>query len=172
MGQELWLPPSSGPRQREHTGLESEKTDMTTRFPATHAALLGLVLAISGFILWSAVSASTSLNNLVVVAPVAGVLGLLLLVITVSALRGPAPEGRTVNGAWGDLLLLAGFAAFCFSLTHIGFDVATFVFVWAGVVMSGGRGLWQPPFFAALFTLLLVKGFGSLFPYPMLTLVL
>ena len=51
------------------------------------------------------------------------------------------------------------------------FDVATFVFVWAGVVMSGGRGLWQPPLYAAVFTVVLVKGFGSLFPYPMLTLV-
>ncbi|WP_295806482.1 hypothetical protein [uncultured Nitratireductor sp.] len=144
---------------------------MTTRFPATHAALLGIVLAISGFILWSAVSASTSLDNLVVVAPVAAVLGVLLLVVIAGALRGSASED-VKSGAGSDLLLLAGFSAFCFALTHIGFDVATFVFVWAGVVMSGGRGLWQPPLFAALFTVLLVKGFGSLFPYPMLTLVL
>ncbi|WP_428698266.1 hypothetical protein [Stappia sp.] len=143
---------------------------MTTRFPATHAALLGIVLAISGFILWSAVSASTSLNNLVVVAPVAAVLGVLLPVILASALRKPARED-VGSGAWGDLLLLAGFSAFCLALTHVGFDVATFVFVWAGVVMSGGRGLWQPPLYAAVFTVVLVKGFGSLFPYPMLTLV-
>lgn len=80
----------------------------------------------------------------------------------------PAPD----TAIWGDILLLAGFAAFCYALTHIGFDLATFLFVWGGVVMSGGRGWWQPPVFAAIFTALLVYGFGSLFPYPMLTLVL
>ncbi|WP_025029248.1 hypothetical protein [Nitratireductor aquibiodomus] len=144
---------------------------MTTRFPATHAALLGIVFAASGFILWSAVSASASLNNLVVAVPVAAVLGILVLLVIAGTFRKPVDESAK-TGVWGDLLLLAGFAAFCFALTHIGFDVATFVFVWAGVVMSGGRGLWQPPLYAALFTVLLVKGFGSLFPYPMLTLVL
>ncbi|WP_367716061.1 hypothetical protein AB2N04_18100 [Nitratireductor sp. GISD-1A_MAKvit] len=144
---------------------------MTTRFPATHAAFIGIVLAITGFILWSAVSASASLNNLVVAAPVAAVLLLLALFVIAGAFAKPSDES-TKTGIWGDLLLLSGFAVFCYSLTHVGFDVATFVFVWAGVVMSGGRGLWQPPLYAALFTVLLVKGFGSLFPYPMLTLVL
>lgn len=144
---------------------------MNVRFPATHAALLSIILAIAGFITWSAVSASASLHNLVVVGPAAAVLALLSVVVVVKALFGAAPEDATAP-VWGDLLLLVGFAAFCFALTRIGFDIATFVFIWAGVVMSGGRGWWQPPLFAMLFTLLLVKGFGSLFPYPMLTLVL
>lgn len=143
---------------------------MTTRLPATHAALLGIVLAISGFILWSAVSASASLDNLVVVAPAATVLGVLLLIIVANALRKPVSEDAG-SGVWGDLLLLAGFSAFCLALTHVGFDVATFIFVWAGVVTSGERGLWQPPLYAAVFTVVLVKGFGSLFPYPMPMLV-
>ncbi|MGY9047605.1 hypothetical protein P775_26625 [Puniceibacterium antarcticum] len=135
--------------------------------------MLGIIMAISGFITWSALSASTKLNNLVVVAPVAAALLLLTVTIVVGALRKPmSAETETHSAVWGDLLLLSGFAAFCFALTYIGFDVATFLFVWAGVVMSGGKGLWQPPLFAAIFTLLLVKGFGSLFPYPMLTLVL
>ena len=86
---------------------------------------------------------------------------------------GPGADPELVSALQrADLLLLAGFAVFCYALTHVGFDVATFAFVWAGVVMSGGKGLWQPPLFAALFTLLLVKTFGALFPYPMLTLVL
>lgn len=94
-------------------------------------------------------------------------------VILFAAFRSPTPpEPDETSAVWGDLSLLSGFALFCYALTHIGFDVATFVFVWAGVVMSGGKGLWQPPLFSALFTLVLVKGFGALFPYPMLTLVL
>lgn len=146
---------------------------MTGKLTATHAALLGVIIAISGFITWSALSASTKMNNLVVVAPVATVLTILSVTIIVSALRRPASEdAESHSPVWGDLVLLAGFAVFCFALTEIGFDVATFFFVWAGVVMSGSKGRWQPPLFAVIFTLILVKGFGSLFPYPMLTLVL
>ncbi|WP_425089677.1 hypothetical protein [Stappia sp.] len=144
---------------------------MSARFSATHAAFLGIVLAITGFILWSALSASTSLNNLIVVAPAALLLGVLALCIVVSVSRNPDAYPAPA-GALGDLLLLAGFGIFCYALTHVGFDVATFVFVWAGIVMSGGRSLWVPPLYAAIFSLALVKGFGSLFPYPMLTLVL
>lgn len=145
---------------------------MSARLPATHAALLGIILALSGYIGWSAVQASAKLNNLVVIAPVGAAMLLLAVALIVNALRRPATEPGETTSVWGDLLLLAGFAVFCYALTHVGFDVATFAFVWAGVVMSGGRGLWQPPLFAALFTLLLVKTFGALFPYPMLTLVL
>jgi hypothetical protein len=144
---------------------------MSGRFPASHAAFLGIALAITGFILWSALSASTSLNNLIVVAPAALLLGVLAVCIVVAALRRPNAEPAPA-GALGDLLLLSGFGAFCYALTHIGFDVATFAFVWGGIVLSGGRSLWVPPLYAAVFTLALVKGFGSLFPYPMLTLVL
>lgn len=146
---------------------------MTGRLTATHAALLGIIIAISGFITWSALSASVKLNNLVVVAPVATALAALTVAIIVTTLRKPAPkDAEAQSPVWGDLVLLTGFAIFCFALTKIGFDVATFLFVWVGVVMSGGKGIWQPPLFAAIFTLLLVEGFGSLFPYPMLTLVL
>lgn len=145
---------------------------MNARFPATHAALLGIILAISGYITWSAMSASSKLDNLVVVAPVGIAILLLAVAVVISALRRPAAKAAGAEPIRGDLLLLAGFAIFCYALTRIGFDVATFVFVWAGVIMSGGKGYWQPPLFATLFTLLLVKAFGSLFPYPMLTLVL
>ncbi|MCA1337085.1 tripartite tricarboxylate transporter TctB family protein [Pseudooceanicola marinus] len=154
---------------------------MTGKFYATHAALIGIILAISGFITWSAVDARASLDNLVVVAPVAGVIALLAVILVAVTLLKPAPapaEGEAGEapskdpGIWGDMLLLAGFGVFCYALTKVGFDLATFLFVWAGVVMSGGKGWWQPPLYAALFTAALVYGFGSLFPYPMLTLVL
>lgn len=152
---------------------------MTGKFQATHAALIGIIMAVSGFITWSAVEARPSMNNLIVVAPVAGVIALLCVVLILSSVVTPkagtdGDEAQPVPaaGLWGDILLLAGFAVFCYALTHVGFDIATFVFVWGGVVMSGGKGWWQPPLFAAIFTALLVYGFGSLFPYPMLTLVL
>jgi hypothetical protein len=149
---------------------------VTGKIQATHAALLGIILAVSAFITQSAVRARASMDNLIVVAPVAAVIALLCLLLIVGPLLRPRETEAAAAGPdsalWGDVLLLAGFAAFCYALTHIGFDLATFLFVWGGVVMSGGRGWWQPPVFAAVFTALLVYGFGSLFPYPMLTLVL
>ncbi|NWN81773.1 MAG: tripartite tricarboxylate transporter TctB family protein [Halomonas sp.] len=149
---------------------------MTGKLSATHAILIGFILGAAGFITWSALRASTSLNNLVVVAPAAAIIGLLAIGIVIATLLKPAPEpekdGGDTRSIWGDIVLLLGFAVFCFSLTTVGFDVATFLFVWAGVLMSGSKGTWQPPLFSAIFTLFLVKGFGSLFPYPMLTLVL
>lgn len=146
---------------------------MTHRFSASHAVLLGLIMCIGGFITWSAVSASTRLDNLIVVVPVAILLLTLTVCIVIVSLRHPCSKDSAHGGSvWGDIALLAGFTVFCFALTHIGFDVATFFFIWGGVVMSGGKGWWQPPIFALLFTVLLVEGFGSLFPYPMPTLVL
>lgn len=150
---------------------------MTGKFQATHAALIGIILAVSAYITQSAVRARASMDNLIVVAPVAALIALICIVLIVAPLlkaRDPEAKAKPApdTAIWGDILLLAGFAAFCYALTHIGFDLATFLFVWGGVVMSGGRGWWQPPVFAAIFTALLVYGFGSLFPYPMLTLVL
>ncbi|MBE0403348.1 tripartite tricarboxylate transporter TctB family protein [Halomonas citrativorans] len=149
---------------------------VTGKISATHAFLLGLVLAIAGFITWSATQASTTLNNLVVVAPTAIIIGLLSIGIVAKTLLKPATEPSSSStdksSIWSDILLLAGFSAFCFALTNVGFDVATFVFVWVGVLMCGSKGKWQPPLYALVFTVFLVKGFGSLFPYPMTTLVL
>ena len=145
---------------------------MTRKLNAAHAALLGVILGVGAFITWSAVSASVSMNNLIVVVPVAIVLIVLAVTIIGGALLSSTPSEETSGQpVWGDLMLLTGFAVFCYALTKVGFDIATFLFVWGGVVMSGGRGWWQPPLFSALFTILLVKGFGALFPYPMMTLV-
>lgn len=155
---------------------------MRSRLPATHAVLLGLVMAATAFVLWSSTQASTKLQNLVVLVPVSAVLVLSCTAIVAIALRQrsdpimseakKSEETSAETSIWGDVVLLAGFGLFCLLLTRVGFDLATFIFVWAGVVLSGGRGLWQPPLFAAIFTVALVYGFGSLFPYPMETMVL
>lgn len=146
------------------------------RLSTSHALLLGVILSATGFITWSAAQASTTMNNLVVVVPVAIIIGLLAIAIVVKSLVKLSSESSVrsekKHSIWSDILLLAGFAAFCFSLTRVGFDVATFVFVWGGVIMCGSKGKWQPPLYALVFTVMLVKGFGSLFPYPMVTLVL
>jgi hypothetical protein len=147
---------------------------MPARISLTHAALLLCVAVITCYITWSSISASTRLYNLIVVVPAAILIGVLTLTVIWQAIWGSVPDGPQPDqrATLGDLFLLVCFAVFCFSLTKIGFDVATFIFIWVGVAFGGERRLWLPPLYSAGFTLLLVKFFGSLFPFPMPLLVL
>ncbi len=146
----------------------------------SHLTFLLLVAAAALFLNWSAVSASTKLYNLVVVVPVGIALIGLVVGIIIKNLRSTntAPAKDAVEQRADrrttmiDLVLLGLFAALCFGLTTVGFDIATFLFVWVGILIGGERRWWLPPLYAALFTLLLVEGFGSLFPFPMPLLVL
>lgn len=153
---------------------------MATRISLTHLAFLLAVCAAAIFLNWSAFSASDKLYNLIVVVPSGVLCVVLVLCIAISSLRQrstpkaamTASDAQAAKKAtWGDLLLLGAFALFCLSLTTVGFDVATFVFVWVGIVMGGEKNKIAPPIFAFLFTLALIKGFGSLFPFPMPLLV-
>ncbi|WP_417847090.1 tripartite tricarboxylate transporter TctB family protein [Thalassospira povalilytica] len=146
----------------------------------SHLAFLLLVAATAVFLNWSAISASTKLYNLIVVVPVGIAVTLLVIGIIVKNLLGtekapqqdPAEQLAKQRTTLVDLVLLGFFAMLCFGLTTVGFDIATFLFVWVGIVIGGERRWWLPPLYAALFTLFLVEGFGSLFPFPMPLLVL
>ncbi len=151
---------------------------MTTRIAPTHLVFLAIAVLVTAFISWSAVSASARLDNLVIVAPVAATIAVLVIFVLVRALRQPRDpqaeiaETGDLASTLADLGLLALFALFCVALTPIGFDAATFLFVWIGVVLGGERRWWLPPLYSAGFTLLLIFGLGSLFPFPMPMLVL
>lgn len=146
---------------------------MSGRLTATHVTFLALVALVTCYVAASAISASGKMFNLIIVAPVGVIIGVLVVTVLVSALIGRAADAEMPSRAstWGDVLLLACFAIFCVALTKIGFDVATFIFVWVGIVLGGERRLWRPPLFSAVFTVVLVKFFGALFPFPMPLLV-
>ncbi len=148
------------------------------RISTSHLVFLVLVSACAVFLNWSAVRASATLFNLIIIVP-SGILVLALAAfIFFSAKKSPALKDRTDSqkkdnrALIGDLLLLALFAVFCLSLTTVGFDVATFLFVWLGILLGGARSWLVPPIYSALFTFALTKGFGSLFPFPMPLMVL
>lgn len=147
---------------------------MPARMSLTHAVLLLCVAVTTVYIAWSSISASTRLYNLIVVVPVAVLITILLLAILWQALRGSTPDGKQPDSrsTIGDVVLLIAFAIFCFGLTRFGFDIATFIFVWACVAFGGEKRLWLPPIYSAVFTLVLVKFFGGLFPFPMPLMVL
>lgn len=151
---------------------------MTSKIAPTHLIFLAIAVVVTAFISSSAVSASARLHNLVIVAPVAAAIAVLVVFIAIHALRQPreplteSAKASNLASILADLGLLALFALFCIALTPIGFDAATFLFVWIGVVLGGERRWWLPPLYSAGFTLLLVFGLGSLFPFPMPMLVL
>ncbi|MDO5606225.1 MAG: tripartite tricarboxylate transporter TctB family protein [Paracoccus sp. (in: a-proteobacteria)] len=147
---------------------------MPARISLTHAVLLLCVAAATAYITLSSISASTRLYNLIVVVPVAVMIALLLVTILWQALRGSVPDGKQPDGraTLGDVVLLLAFAIFCYGLTKFGFDIATFIFVWAAIAFGGEKRLWLPPLYSAVFTFALVRFFGSLFPFPMPLMVL
>lgn len=147
---------------------------MTSRIAPTHCVLLAAVAVTSVFLAWSSIRASFTVYNLIVVAPVSIVVLVLVAVIAGSTLFGKQEPDRrpSLRTFTSDLMLLGAFAVFCIFLTTGGFDVATFLFVWIGVVLCGERRIWLPPLFAAVFTVILVYGFGAVFPFPMRTLVI
>lgn len=143
------------------------------RISTTHIAFLVLVSACAVFLNWSAIKASTNLFNLIIIVPSGALVIALAAYIFLSPLKAPsASESNTTTLAEkkaliGDITLLVVFAVFCLSITTVGFDVATFLFVWLGVILGGERNWFIPPIYSALFTFALTKGFGSLFPFPM-----
>lgn len=143
------------------------------RISTSHLVFLVLVSASAVFLNWSAISASPTLFNLIIIAP-SGVLVIALAAFlliksneTQTQEESPDVKQAEKKALLGDITLLAVFAIFCLSLTTIGFDIATFLFVWLGIVLGGERNWFIPPIFSAIFTFTLAKGFGSLFPFPM-----
>lgn len=151
-----------------------EKEHVMRRISTSHLIFLVLISACAVFLNWSAITASPTLFNLIIIAPSGAlvlILALYILYITIKTPTEVTSDAATKLAAKkaliGDVILLATFAIFCLSLTTVGFDVATFLFVWLGIVLGGERNWFIPPIFAAIFTFALTKGFGSLFPFPM-----
>ncbi|TDE34646.1 hypothetical protein [Antarcticimicrobium sediminis] len=145
---------------------------MSLRLAPSHAVFLAIVLAFTVAMNYSAITAKFALNNLVILVP-ASVLALIL--IGTILLSRPIPEDvpeESLRKTLGDLLLLGLFCGFCSLMFVIGFDVATFFFIWIGIVVCGERSLWKPPAFALAFAVVVTTTFGALFPFPIVTLVL
>lgn len=146
------------------------------RISTTHLLFLVIVSAVAIILNYNALRASDTLYNLIVVLP-SGilVLGLAVAILIHTLLKGqegatePSAEekSRQYKTLLGDIVLLALFAFFCAALTRVGFDVATFLFVWFGILLGGTKNWIIPPIYAAIFTFVLIKTFGELFPFPM-----
>lgn len=142
-----------------------------------HLALLAVIVGVVVAYLLDARATSLRVNNLLLVQP-AAILALILAAFVVpQCFRRIDPEAeRAPEESLGDLArvgaLAAAFGAFAVGLEYIGFDVATFVFTAAGLFICGERRWWLNLGFSAVFTVLLIYGYGSIIPFPFKLLVL
>lgn len=156
------------------------------RFDIGHATF---VLFITSFVIWyfiDAYSASSSIQNLILIAP-ASALALVLCAIVLfqifSAPKSPAPEKvpekgdeagtETVDGwkRFRSPIFIVLFGLYILTMDVIGFDVATFLFVAAAMFLQGERRLWVIAGYSLGFGTLVILVFSMLLPYPMMTLV-
>jgi hypothetical protein len=157
-------------------------------------AHLIFLLVIGGATLWylcDAISVSTSIDNLLLVAPLSGVA--LALVVTL-AIQCFSSQGKTVKrepkeGAMKEMGaselrstdvralakiggVAAALGAYVSLLNVIGFDVATWIFVVVVMLICGERRPWVLIIYPLAVAGILIGGFRAMLPFPMYTLIL
>ena len=154
----------------------------------THLIFITLIAA---FIVWywmDARSVSLSVNNLLLIQPLAIFALLMYLLIVPQCFRRAdavdepdkpvvddplAPALPTEGKELGRVALLGlALGIFVFSLKPLGFDLAIFLFALATMLICGERRPIPLAVYPLAVTLFTVYGFRALMPYPMPTLIL
>lgn len=152
-----------------------------------HLVFATFIAALVVWYLLDARAASLSINNLLLVEPLAIFALLMYLLILPQCLRradvDPAPEASaddplapalpTETKALiriGSLGLALGF--FVFSMNTIGFDIAIWLFALATMLICGERRSIPLAVYPLAVALVAVYGFRALMPYPMVTTIL
>lgn len=135
-----------------------------------HLALLTVIAGVVGAYLLDARATSLNTNNLLLVQP-AAILALVLVAFVVpQCFRRLSAEAKPPPERLGDLgkvgALAAAFGAFALMLEAVGFDVATFAFMVIALFICGERRWWLNLGFSAVFTTLLIYGYGAVIPFP------
>lgn len=136
-----------------------------------HLALLAVIAAVVVVYLLDARATSLKINNLLLVQP-GSILALILVALVVPQCfkRIPLSEAEERKENLSDLgkvgALAAAFGAFVTTLEVVGFDVATFLFMVVGLFVCGERRWWLILVFSAVFTALLIYGYGAMIPFP------
>lgn len=136
-----------------------------------HLALLAVIAAVVVVYLLDARATSLKVNNLLLIQP-GSILALILVALVVPQCfkRVPVSEAEERKEDLSDLgkvgALAAAFGAFATTLEIVGFDVATFLFMVVGLFVCGERRWWLILVFSAVFTALLIYGYGAMIPFP------
>ncbi len=136
-----------------------------------HLALLSVIVVTVIAYLLDARGVSTRPTNLLLIQP----LSIFALILAAFILPGVFPRedaakepitGETRLDLMRCLALIAALGLLAFTLERIGFDVATFLFMVAAMAICGERRWWVNLGFSALFTILLIYGYGTITPFP------
>lgn len=151
--------------------------------PSTHRrevawAELAFVTAIAGGVLAYLIEArgvSLDQQNLLLLQPTAWLVLALWAVLAIGCLRRRVdPDAPRETGA--EILrvvaMVAAFGLFTAGLERVGYDVAIYVFVLAGLLIGGERHPLALLVFPPVFTLAVIHGFRLLIPYPFPTGIL
>lgn len=146
---------------------------------------LAFLVFITGLIVWyvlDARSVSLSFNNLLFIQPTA--LFALVLVATVipqcfrraDESRTAAAEAPAVDDERSEtarvVAITAALGVYAVAINHIGFDIGTWLFAAAAMVICGERRPLYVIAYPVLLSLAVVSAFKALIPFPMLTFVL
>ena len=146
---------------------------MKKRIDWGHLAILALIL---GWVAWYWMDArKTSLDteNLFVLQPlilVALLLGALVLPQVFRADKLPdelQPEDLNRAEFGRILALMVAYVLFVAAMFVVGFDFAVCIFSAVALYISGERRAWVMLVFSVLSTVLIIKGYQLLVPYPM-----
>jgi hypothetical protein len=142
-----------------------------------HLALLATIACIVVAYLTDTRETSLRVTNLILVQPVA-ILALALLLLVIPQCfhveRESAGEESAERPASSEtmadlariMVMIAAFITLAFSLETVGFDVAVFAFLVLGIYVCGERNWLANLLFSAVFTVLLIYGYGAIIPFP------
>lgn len=147
-----------------------------------HLALLAVLGAVILGYLLDARATSLRTNNLILVQPVSILAMILLLLVLPQCFQREAPPDaaeaeaediaaepvrRETPFELGKILVVMGaFVMLAFMLETIGFDIAVFSFLVLGIYVCGERNWIANIAFSAVFTALLIYGYGAIIPFP------
>lgn len=140
-----------------------------------HLVLLAVIAGLVLFYLLDARRVSSSVNNLILVQPAAIIALILVLVVLPQCFRRPEetdaegtlPPKRETGTELAKIGVLTGaFVALAFLMDRIGFDIATFVFLVVAIYICGERNWFANLGFSAVFTMVLIFGYGAIIPFP------
>jgi hypothetical protein len=152
-----------------------------------HLLFVGLIAAAIIWYLFDARGVSTSINNLLLIQPVAlFALAMIVLIIPQLFVRADhvaeekeeeydplAPKLPTDRPQVIKMVTLgAALGVFVFALNIIGFDIAIFLFAAAAMLVCGERRPLHIIAFSAAVAVVAIYGFRALMPYPMFTAIL
>lgn len=161
-----------------------DRTATPTRRPAWPVGAVVFTLAVAGAFAWYAVDVSLKARGptdwmMIVPAAAIGIIALLVCIVEdIRAHRAvPAPDDEVP--AAGDethplrsIAFMALLAAYVAAIPWTGFDVGTFLFLAAALVVQGERSWWRCLLFASLVTVPVVYVFVHLLQVRLATLIL